>query len=145
MTALVIRKPTPLCDIRLDNRPMAALLKLVPRNAPSQTPESAPSTAPKTHLDIAIENNYICDIYNILISPDSGRFHLSLKTDIEGSSSSLWINVFGEKDHVAAKAIQAIEEVLANGIPQNPDQLKKWREELNIYVTSRATLLMLPE
>lgn len=124
---------------------MAALLKLVPRNAPSQAPDSAPSNAPKTHLDIAIENNYICDIYNILISPDSGRFHLSLKTDIEGGSSSLWINVFGDKEHVAAKAIEAIEAVLANGIPQDPDQLKSWREALNFYVTSRATLLMLPE
>lgn len=118
---------------------MAAHLKLVPRI------EKAPSSAPKSHLDVAIENHYICDIHNILISPDAGRFHLSLKTDIEGSPTSLWINVFGEKQHVTMKAIDAIEEVLANGIPQNPVQLRAWCREIRRYSTATANLLMLPE
>lgn len=124
---------------------MAAQLKLVPRAENSLQTEKAPSNAPKSHLDIAIENHYICDIHNILISPDSGRFHLSLKTDIEGSSTSLWINVFGEKQHVTMKAIDAIEEVLANGIPQNPALLKAWCHEIRRYSTASSKLLMLPD
>jgi len=120
---------------------MAAILKLVP----STQPQQAPASQPKSHLDIAIENHYICDIHNILISPDSGQFHLSLKTDIEGSTTALWINVFGEKQYLSAKALEAIDEVLNNGIPHHPARLYEWKKEILQYSADKSNLLMLPE
>ena len=53
--------------------------------------------------------------------------------------------MFGEKQHVTMKAIDAIEEVLANGIPQNPAQLRAWCQEIRRYSTASSNLLMLPE
>jgi hypothetical protein len=121
-------------------------LKLVADNSKAQShQEAVAATHIKSHLDIAIENGFLQDILNILISPESEEYHLSLKAEIDADMDSLWLNEFGDKEHVSRKAIEAISAVLEHGYPRDPKQLSSWRDAIDNYRFSPRKLIMLPD
>ena len=122
------------------------IMKLVADNSKKpRAQETSQALVPKSHLDIAIENNYIRDIHHIMISPDGGRFHLSIKTEIEGPVGMLGLQVFGEKEFVSEKAIVSIDAALAKGKPRNKAELMLWKSKIKEYMDSPRTFFMLPE
>ncbi len=121
-------------------------LKLVADNSKAQRHQEAVAAPQvKSHLDIAIENGFLQDILNILISPESETYHLSMKAEIDADMDSLWLNAFGDKEHVSLKAMEAISAVIEHGYPRDPHQLSSWREAIDNYRFSPRKLIMIPE
>lgn len=98
----------------------------------------------KSHLDIAIENKFLTDITNLMVSPEGDEFHLSLKASIRGYGSALWINEFGSKEHVTDQAIASLRAVAKTGSPSDPNQLKDFEEQLVSFRSSNTRILILP-
>jgi hypothetical protein len=121
-------------------------LKLVSDNSITYSHQETVATPRiKSHLDIAVENGFLQDILNILISPESEAYHLSLKAEIDADMDSLWLNEFGDKEHVSKKAIEAISAVLEHGYPRDPQLLSSWRDAIDNYRFSPRRLIMLPD
>lgn len=109
-----------------------------------QQKEQNKSDSQKSHIEIAIDNNFIIDILNIWISPSGGRFHLSMKTEIDGYYDSLWLNFFGEKTEAVDLAIKAIDVVVKGGLSKNSAELLRWKGVIKDYSRGDVDLIMLP-
>lgn len=126
---------------------MTKKLTLVSSNPPIKP--SAWKPAQPTHLDVALTNGYLIDVLNIVLSPDnsapSSGFHLALKSQLEGAQHPLWINVFGPKEYLAGRAVDAIDAVLAGQPPKRLAELRQWKAALADFSWNDRRLLMLPE
>ncbi|WOF81855.1 hypothetical protein P5704_023950 (plasmid) [Pseudomonas sp. FeN3W] len=124
---------------------MMNVLKFDPNHSrlKGRTREVSPPPA-KSHLEIAIENRFITDIENILISHEDGMFHLSMKARITGHEHPIWMNVFNiDKEFVGERALEALESATEYGYPASPDMLKTWYMEVIDYIDGPATFLVL--
>lgn len=126
---------------------MTNKLTLVTNN-PAIKPSAWQPDKPE-HLDTALSNGYLIDVLNLVLSPDnsapSSGFHLALKSQLEGAQLPLWINVFGPKEYLAGRAVDAIDAVLAGQPPKRLAELRQWKAALADFSWSERRLLMLPE
>lgn len=115
-------------------------------NNPAIKPSTWTTDTP-SHLDTALSNGFLLDVMILTISPDAtapGGFHLALKSQLEGAQHPLWINLFGPKEFLAGRAVDAIDAVLAGQPPKRRIELGQWKTALADYSWSGDRLLMLP-
>lgn len=125
---------------------MTKKLALVSRNPAIKPSDWKP--AEPTHLDIALAHGYLLDVLAITLSVrdrvSPHDFHLALKATLSGEHRSLWINVFGPREYLAGRAVEAIDAVLTVAPSQRLAELQRWKAALADFSWRSEQLLLLP-